>query len=247
MTMQNFNQVGVFQSANELICLILIFCFFIIGTYLHTRIIKVTRKEKDMTWALDAANSCFMLIYFAQYTLISLITVFVEDLYMYTGKWFCHLSNFVSYYGTQYSNTHSLVIAVMKYFHIVWWTKVTDFGKEKFNTLFFWYNLLNPALMSLIHVAVTPDFFVVCYIHPHVERCLGEEKDGSTENGTHFKPKMHDLCNNIHPPLSGNNFEYVLFIVEKSTCWIQTIVHHLILWNILEALVYFLIFRFMHR
>ena len=107
MTMQNLNQIGVFQSANELICLILIFCFFIIGTYLHTRIIKVTRKEKDMTWALDAANSCFMLIYFAQYTLISIATVFVEDLYMYTGKWFCHLSNFLSYYGTQYSNTHS--------------------------------------------------------------------------------------------------------------------------------------------
>ena len=247
MTVQNHSHYNISMSYSEIICLVLVFCFFTIGLYLHTKIVMVSKREKDMTWTLDATNSCCILIHFVHYMLMSIVTILVEDLYMYTGRWFCYVSNFLSYYGMHYYQTHSLVIAMLKYVHIVWWMKVTVFGKETINALFFWINLLNPLLMILIHLAITPDFFIVWTGYPHVARCLGDEKGRISGNSTHPRPKLHDLCIDIETPSGENVLEYTLFVFEKSTCWIQWIMHVVIFWNILEVLVYYLIFRFMHR
>ena len=207
----------------------------------------VSKKEKDMTWTLDASNSCIVLTYFIQYTIISTFTIMVDNLYMYTGEWFCYFANFLCYYGSTYVNAHSLVIAVLKYVHIVWWMKVMNFGKETVNTVFFWINLLNPAVAILIHLITTPDLFIIWTAYPHVDRCLCIEKETLLINKTDARPKMHDLCTEIQSPSPVNYFKYTLYIFEYSTCWSQVIVRVLVFCNLMEVLFYSLIFRFMRR
>ena len=247
MTVEKQSHHNLFLSTNELICFVLVFCFLIIGIYLHIKLIIVSKKEKDMTWTLDATNSCIVLTYFVQYTTISIITMMVDNLYMYTGKWFCYFANFLCYYGATYVHAHSLVIAVLKYIHIVWWMKVMNFGKETLNTVFFWINLLNPAVAILIHLITTPDLFIIWTAYPHVDKCLGIGKESKMINVTYARPKMHDLCLEIPEPSPANYFRYTLYIFEYTTCWTQVIVRILVFWNLLEAIFYSLIFRFMRR
>ena len=247
MNKEDSNHNIFFESTSDIICLVLIFCFFIIGIYLHIRIVLISKKDKEMTWTLDATNSCLVLIHYLQNTLMIISTMLVKDLYLYTGRWFCYFSNFLSYYGTRYVETHSLVIVSLKYVHIVYWIKVKNFGKEKINKIFFWINLLHPALMILIHLIITPHFFIIWSPYIHVDRCLGLEKGSGSVNSTKERPKLHDLCIAIQSPFAEDYIGYILFLLEKSTCWIQTIAHYLTFSNVIDVILYFFIFRFMHR
>ena len=36
---------------------VLVLCFYIIGVYLHSKIIVASKRDKEMTWKLDVINS----------------------------------------------------------------------------------------------------------------------------------------------------------------------------------------------
>ena len=54
----------VFESLSELICMIAVFCFLVVGFLLHTEIISTAKREKDLTWKLDITNSCGVMIHY---------------------------------------------------------------------------------------------------------------------------------------------------------------------------------------
>ena len=97
-------------------------------------------------------------IFLSIYWDIPVFLILWQNKAYYQIRWFCYFSQFLSYYGSRYVEAHSLVIAVQKYVHIVYWIKVMESGKETVNSVFFRINLLNPAFMILIHLIITPDF-----------------------------------------------------------------------------------------
>ena len=94
-------------------------CCYSFGAYLHLRIIKVSRKDKELTWKLDVMNSVIILIMQFNNLSVKILTYGVTDLYLYTGEWFCYASKVIAFYSTTYVVGHSLIISILKYIMIL--------------------------------------------------------------------------------------------------------------------------------
>ena len=129
------------------------------GVYFHVKIIQASRKDKDLTWKLDIANSIILLFNFFQSIFMHTITFIVKDLFLYTGEWFCYLFKIIANYTTFYMYGHAFIISLTKYTIIVHWQAARGWGNEKVAMLYFWINITHPAISILIWLCIRPDFF----------------------------------------------------------------------------------------
>ena len=98
---------------------------FVVGLFFHTKVVCVSKKDKDVTWELDITNSIILVFHYGHAIIMNGVTMFVKDLYTYTGTWFCYASKAISLLGNTHSTGHSFVIAIMKYV-ITLWNKVLN-------------------------------------------------------------------------------------------------------------------------
>ena len=247
----DFNVSDFVEDEKGLIAYILVLplmaiCVLILGYLFNIKLIKTSLQEKGMTWKLDVTNSCLVLVFYTQSLLMNGITYLVQDIYKYTGSSFCYVSKVLTHYGVLYMSSHTLVIAILKYILIVWWQKSLEIGKEKIKSLFFWINFLHPIFTILLEVLIRPDFFVVYDGYAYSDRCLGDPKNNLNGNGNRTLTKLHNICK-IETPAETNYINYILHLMKVSSCWTQVVFFYMTLWNLLEAVIYCLIFKFMRR
>ena len=223
---------------------ILTFC---IGIIIHVRIIIISKREKDLTWKLDITHSSLTIAHFTHTILIYGITYAVEDLYIYTGEWYCYLAKELRYYGGLYVTAHSLVVSIMKYILIIHWKKVREFGQDKVKNIFFFVNFLHPICTVAIHLMIRSDFLWVHDPYKEIDLCLGDPKNywGQSRNGT--PAKLHNMCMSISSPDPSSILSQMMYLFRSSVCWIQITCLYLIGWNFFEMLFYCRIFAFMRR
>ena len=217
---------------------------YIIGFYLHTRLIKFTKKDKDMCWMMIITNSLFILGHFAHTIIMYALTYLLDNLHTYTGSWFCYTSKTLSLIGNAHLGCHSLVIAVMKYVMIVRHSKVQSIGKDRMKRIFVAINIIYPVFVLAIFIMINPNFLYLLDSISQANRCLGKSDLYSEQNKTVIK--MHHICK-FSLPHSSWTFQNVFDLIKSVICWINLGIIYLNLWNILEAFVYFSIFRFMWR
>ena len=237
----------MFDSFFDPICIIATLIFLVIGFVLHGKIIQTSKREKDMTWQLDFAHSCIAMIHFVHYPVMYIVTFLIEDLYLYTGSWFCYLSKIMTSYGQLYIQGHSLMVGLMKFFFIVHWQKAQEVGHERAKTLFFYLHLLHPAFTTVVRLIIRPNFFWAWDGHPHFDRCMGDPKNNWVPNTNTTQTKLHSLCMDLVSPPPGNHLEYAVYIFRSAICWLHLVIFYLILWNIFDIFLYFSIFKFMRR
>ena len=222
-------------------------CTFMIGIFLHVRIIIVSKNEKGLTWKLDVTNSALCIAHFSHTIFLHAVTYAVEDFYTYTGVWYCYVAKEIRHYGFLVVTGHSLVISVMKYTLIVHWKKVRNFGKEKVKEIFFFVNFLHPIFTIALHFVIRPDFFWVFDNFKEIDLCLGDPKKIWEPGSNVTQIIYHDLCMTIAEPDPESYLEKIIYIVRGGCCWIQVISIYLIIWNFFEMLCYCSIFGFMRR
>ena len=216
------------------------------GVFLHIKIITISKREKELTWKLDITNSILTIAHFTNTLGIYIITYAVEDLYIFTGKWFCYVLKETRYMGGLSTTGHSLVVSLMKYVHIVHWEKTRAFDKEKVTEIFFWVHLLHPIFTLILHIMVVPDFIWAHDIYKEIDMCLGDPDNHWGLDSNSSQTKYHDLCK-ISGTSDDSNIIYLLNVGRSGLCWIQIMFIYLVGLDIFEAIFYFLIFRFMHR
>ena len=212
-------------------------CLYIIGVYLHVKIIIASKRDKEMTWKMDITNSVMIIIMYTNAIFMHTITYMIPDLHLYTGKWFCYVEMFISCYLITYQIRHSTVIAMLKYIIVVRDDKARDFGRERIIQLFFWINLLHPTIEMALHLIVRPDFLWAYGGLQQINNCLG-----NTENPT----KLHTLCY-LTQPLNQYSFEYTVSILRQIICWLHVIIFYVLLWNLLDVFLYYKIFTYARR
>ena len=84
---------------------------YVIGCYLHIKLIKAAKQDKSMTWMIDIANSIFMLGNRAHVILMNAVTYIINDLHVYTGLWFCYTSKALTIIGNTHLTSHTFIIA----------------------------------------------------------------------------------------------------------------------------------------
>ena len=226
-------------------------CCYSFGAYLHLRIIKVSRKDKELTWKLDVMNSVIILIMQFNNLSVKILTYGVTDLYLYTGEWFCYASKVIAFYSTTYVVGHSLIISILKYIMIVHWVKVRDWGNKKVVTIFSGVDILHPILLILIWLSIRPDFFWAHDGYAQIDRCLGDPKDVWNDAYDELLPnrsltKTHNLCQFVGATQSSN-LESAIHIFKTCLCWVVVAWGYLTSFNIFEILAYCLTFRYISR
>ena len=54
-----------------------------LGTWFHTKIIVISKREKEMTWKHDITNSAFLIFHYAHAWLFHTLSYFIPDLHNY--------------------------------------------------------------------------------------------------------------------------------------------------------------------
>ena len=219
---------------------------YLLGLSLHTKVIRVCRKEKHSSWTLDIIGSCVTIFYYGQMLIMRVITDIIDDLHLFTGEWFCYTYMAFHFYGLFHVSVHSMVIALFKYVIIVWHKKATDIGHERIKTIFNCISIISPAFVIAIFLSSRPDFFTA-YQGMHIANtCLGKGDLNLTMSVNGSASKLHDLCE-ISKPIEEVSFETVLYIARRLLCWMNVILFYLNLWNVTECIIYIRIFGNMRR
>ena len=234
-------------NSNIIIQIIITICIYLTGIYFHVKVIKISKKDKEMTWKLDLTNSYLVLAHHGHCVIMDTITYIIQDLHNYTGKWFCYTSNAFNLYGNFYTGAHSMIVSLLKYILIVHWKRARGFGQEKVKTLFFWINILYASGMICIHLFIRPDFFVIYEGFARVDRCLGDPNNNWGTNSTGTQIKVHTICKMLVEPPPEDHFAYTIYILRNCVCWPQVVFEYLVTWNVFEMIVYYRIFSFMSR
>ena len=245
-TVQDFIETDYMSIGGILVLPVIALSVYIIGIFLHAKIIKTSIKGKEMTWKLDVTNSFLLMIHYAHVLFMTSLTFFVHDVHIYTGKWFCYASKLLTYYGNFYISAHTLVVVILKYIMIVHWEMAMIVGHDKIKEIFFWTNFLHPTLMISIHFVIRPDFLFAYDAYRETDICLGDPKHNLDPARNESLTKLHNLCEFDQPPLD-NYLEFLVYVLRTSVCGIQFILFYCVLWNFLEIFFYILIFKFMRR
>ena len=225
----------------------IVVCVYSCGVYLHTKIIQVAKKEKDLTWKMDVSNSAILILQFLHCIFMHAITYMISDLYLYTGKWFCYFSKALNVIGNAHTTGHSFIIALMKYVIIVYYqSSITNIKKEKFKTIFLWINLFYPVVVFVIFNLISPEFIFIYDGVSSANRCLGKSEMVSSLNRNTSAIKLHHICD-VPEPVKLVSLDYLLFIIKKTFCWLHMVFLYSNVWNVIELLLYIRIFTFMRR
>ena len=216
---------------------------WLVGVFLHIKIIKICKKDKPMTWKLDIVNSVSTLFYFGLTIVMFVFTYlkvsFIFDLCSY--YFICKGIKFVIFLGRMYVCSHSLIISLVKYCMIVFHEKVGKVGKRKVEILFVMIDLFYPAISFILLFFIKKnDKFSADPYNEHFFR----QNALKFSNETAVK-SLFDYC--TYEKMDVNLFHHIVNIIKTTTCWTLTISTFLNSINILEIILYFKIFRFMNR
>ena len=247
------DEYGVTTDDSDIVAIItnvslgvLVLCFYIIGVYLHSKIVVASKRDKEMTWKLDVINSVGISFHYAHVLILSGITYMIKDLYLYTGSWFCYLSKIITVSGMALVTGHSLIIALMKYTMIVHQKRVMAFGQDKAKKIFIGINIMYPIYIQCIYHIFRPDFLFVYDGISQANRCLGNPELNASDDGNKTSLKVVDLCD-FRAPSDRISVEFGFYVVRKGVCWFHILVNYFNFFNIIEAFIYCVVFNFMRR
>ena len=217
-----------------------------VGVYLHIKIVQVSRREKEMSWTLDVANSIISILHFAHVIIMHGVTYLVKDLYVHLGEWYCYLSKAVTMFGIAHSTQNSFVVALLKYMMIVYFQTPSDRRKSQIRYLFLIINIIFPVFVNGVFFVLMPDYIIRFDGISQANRCLG--KPELKINGTfNDNVKIANACIIIIAPDQKISIQYIFYLVRKSICWLHVFITYLNTLNILEMILYYRIFAFMRR
>ena len=211
---------------------------YTMGLYLNIRMIKVSKMTKEMTWKLDITHAVICIGLYTYNVLIHPTTYFIDDLYMYTGEWFCYTAKVISEFLLKYLGIHSTIIAVMKYVVIVHEEKIRLF-KRKVKDGFIVLNVLIPIMSILLMVILIPNYFVLYEGHTHINRCFGNKNRNYTG--------WLNMCNLIVTQENPSSFQRISSNIKRAICKGNVIIFYLTALNFFDFILYCRTFAFMRK
>ena len=225
------------------------FLFYITGIYFHSKIIKVSLKDKEMSWQLDVIYSCVRVTQNTISYLFYAITYLIPNLSLYTGEWFCYAYKLLLQYNSLIFSAHSFIVAVLKYVVIVHWQKSREIGHDRIKKLFSVIGILiYPMFINIAFFALRPDVLWAYDGFKQVDLCLGDPKNIWVEGSNTTQTKLYDICWEIYESHSENDFQYFFqILLPCGLCWIQIICMYAIFFNLMDMIVYHRIFSAARR
>ena len=104
-----------------------------IGFFIQVRNITICIAEKSKTWQIDIFHAIVMTIVFACRIPFMAIVYLSPSSFLSIGSWICYIFAFEFTFAFHSINSHSLIIAIMKYVYIVHAMRARLFGEIRLN------------------------------------------------------------------------------------------------------------------
>ena len=218
--------------------------FTIIQIYFHSLIIKMTwretKKNKQLMMCKALMGYAIALPVFeiicSSYALIIMPNMYppAETI----GPWFCFTTEYIFHYVIIYTGIFSLLVAVMKYLWIVHNDKMKIFGEAKAISLFLILHFAIPLVVSFINLVSNgnKDHMNV------VDQCWGHTEQTENDENALLDYFCYYRRYEIKQYI-GENASHFFEPVLRVTCGCLKIFYFLSLFNILEFVVYFYLWK----
>ena len=216
---------------------------FVLGVYLQIKLIKRVKKEKTVTWQTEIYHSVVLIIHFTSNLFVQTLLYIFPDVSHYIGFWWiCEVFRAIKIWGIFAISLHSFSVSVQKYIVIFYW-KVNSYVSRKIEILVFWIFLSLPILWTAGLMARFSSS------SPFSEAILPEVWRNLQNHSMELKPDFFDcylFCNfndsnaKIYPGA-------VIYFMTEFYCVGQSLATIAININVIEAFLYFKIFRLATR
>lgn len=232
-------QVLDHSDISHIIHLVIQCLLFMIGFFLHFKIIHVCKAEKNKTWLVQISHAVVTTVHFGVRIPFQAVTHFIPNLSSYIGSWMCYIGAFNGFFGYQEISSHSLWVSIEKYILIVHTLKARSFGDDKIEKIFCWIHVVYPFLGSAIGMLTTN-----YATRADVKSCFGildeDLQIGNSTAGGRGNFLYCDVSQYAETSLILSHIIQFFCVSRNSTNFI-------IISNIPEALLYYKIFATMKR
>lgn len=221
--------------------IVILIIVYLIGLYIHFKIISVCRKVKDKTWQIDIVHSIGMVSAIGFLIVFEEVSVHFDVLSEHTGNWICYVATCIYCYVGYLGGFHTFFVALMKYVYIVHNESVRKFGKQKLKTIFLLIYIIHPFLVTLGSI-LTFDFEVFSSLI----QCFGlQQQLRERYNSSNAAVERMFLCKlGADKVFDTQTMAYAL---RQGFCTVKMIWVMVLACNLPEGYLYFMIFRKMKR
>ena len=216
---------------------------YAIGFYIQVKKIKRVKQEKAVTWELEIYHSIVCIFHFWFCIFVEILELFIADTSESTKWLLCTFAWCVKTLGVNAIFSHSLTISMCKYIIIVH-CKGKSVGRHNVVKLASCVMLAYQILWTLLGwiraggILITNNDFVSWSI----SMCNAFDWN-HIDNKT---SRRRFVCGFPDDDDQKGNWDFV-FVGSEIFCIIQFIVDFIVNLNVLEAFLYFKIFKSMHR
>ena len=178
---------------------------------------------------------------------VNVLTIYLEPPATWIGPWFCIIFELFGHWNIVYIGGFSFWSALLKYWFIVHSKQALVFGEEKARKLVFAAHVLVPVFLSCLNSITNGKADQIFW----VDHCWGHmQSRRNLENNDTSNVVDNLLCVNRNYDLSGylgDNVSNVVKNILRTTCGSLKFLYLLFLSNMVEFILYVLIFRYLNR
>ena len=213
-----------------------------IGEFIHIKVYKMIEKEKGLVHDLSTLYLRFQMFYVPFWLIFTTCTDFIHPLNEVIGQWFCSIGWVIIYFCATLLAIHSFIVALIRYFFILYRKQMEAIGKEKVKRFFFILHLLVPLMMVLwtgIEGSETEwfSFLNKCYGKDH-KRFLTDLAPPDV-----FKRSFCMLENYDYTGPFGD----MVGVIRRISCAASKIIYVVMGSNLIEGILYFKILSNLNR
>jgi hypothetical protein len=172
--------------------------------------------------------------------IVSTLTDFIYPVNQIIGHWFCSFGWFFMYFCFTIVSFNSFIVALMRYFFIVWREKAATYGKEKVKKIFLFLSVIFPLIMTVWRVSDTNEIDAMSFIN----KCYGiYHKVFLIEEST-LNVSQQKYCAYVH---YDGYYGKVISLALQISCMIRASAMIILCFNLTEGIIYYKTFTHMIR
>ena len=235
----------------EITFLIIDFAMLIPMGYFHHLINCMVKREKEEKGHGIIKNllDCYVIIvpfvFCGCMTYVHIILRYTSIPSQVFGDGFCYAYEIFAHSGGMYVGAFSLFTAIVKYWFIVYNAEIKRMGEKKIKTIFTMGYCIIPIIMATLNSISNGNTDQLLWVN----LCWGKmPKDSSMNRNSSSVDNDEFLCSNYEiENYVGAKFSEYLKPLLRGTCWSVKILYVLFFSNLVELVIYFLLFRYLNR
>ena len=215
----------------------------VVGEYVLLKVLGLIKSEKGIANEVCRVYILALMILGPHSLIFRTITNLVYPVHEVIGHWFCTFGWLFMYVCFNIVAFHSFVVAMMRYFFIVWREKAERYGKEKVKKIFFVLSLVVPLILTVWMAIDTSEIDAMSFVN----KCYGiYDKEFLIEEST-LDGSKRKFC--AYEPYDGGGYygKMIIPLVRQISCMIRSGIGFILYFNFTEGVLYYKTFNHIIR